>query len=147
MKTNAFHRSKISYSCCWLAAVRTKFLDLKLPNYYLMIWVTFFCEIWGGAVRPNPEGRIIENRKAEFDRKAENISSLISAQYINIFICCNNHLVYHDMLMGEQRLCSFYIFGRLIKFGLSVFYLFGRLVNYSAVRFYIYSAIRIRPYG
>ena len=45
----------------------------------------------GGSIRPNPEGRIIENRKAEFfwplgrnrkaefDRKAENIRSLISA--------------------------------------------------------------------
>ena len=53
----------------------------------------------GGSIRPNPEGRIIENRKAEFywplgqnskakfDPKAENISTLISAFYNNIFIC------------------------------------------------------------
>ena len=36
----------------------------------------------GGSVRPNPEGRIIENRKAKFDCKAQIITVIISAQYI-----------------------------------------------------------------
>ena len=45
-----------------------------------------------------PVGR---NRKAEFDRKAENQSTLISAQYINIFFCYENHLVYHDVLIEK----------------------------------------------
>ena len=46
--------------------------------------------------RPNkrkPEERILltirPNPKAQFHLKAENKSSLISAQYINIFICYN----------------------------------------------------------
>ena len=66
---------------------------------------------WGHQAesgRPNnrkPEGQILftirPNRKAKFDRKAENTSSLISAQYINIFICSNNHLVYHDVLIEK----------------------------------------------
>ena len=62
----------------------------------------------GGSFRPNrrkPEGRILltirPNREAEFDRKAENISSLISASYINIFICYKNHLVYHNVLIEK----------------------------------------------
>ena len=44
-----------------------------------------------GSIRPNPEGQIIENRKAEFywplgqNRKAENLSTLISAQYIIVW--------------------------------------------------------------
>ena len=39
------------------------------------------------------------NQKAEFDHKAENKGSVISAQYINIFICYKRHLVYHDVLI------------------------------------------------
>ena len=48
----------------------------------------------GGSFRPNNiklEGQILltirPNSKAEFDRKAQNMSSLNSAQYINSFIC------------------------------------------------------------
>ena len=33
----------------------------------------------GGSIRPNPEGGIIKNQKAEFDRKAENSTSVIPA--------------------------------------------------------------------
>ena len=67
-----------------------------------------------GYIRPNvpdsgrPNDRIQEgwilltirpNRKAEFDRKAENLGSVISTQYINIFICYKNHLVHHNVLI------------------------------------------------
>ena len=101
------------------------------------------CNNRGGSIRPNPEGWIIENRKAEFfwplgqnrkaeyDRKAENQSTLISAQYINI-------------LSGNW---TTYISGLMVKFGLPVFYHFGLMVKNSAFQFSYDSAFRIRPNG
>ena len=85
------------------------FIRLELNSFWLaQLFFNFFRSpyfkrdshelIRGGSIRPNPEGRIIENqkakffwplgqnRKAEFDSKAENQSTLISAQYINIFL-------------------------------------------------------------
>ena len=101
------------------------------------------CNNRGGSIRPNPEGWIIENRKAEFfwplgqnrkaeyDRKAENQSTLISAQYINI-------------LSGNW---TTYISGLMVKFGLPVFYHFGLMVKNSAFQFSYDPAFRIRPNG
>ena len=61
---------------------------MKIPKHFKG---KYYIAKWGGSIRLNPEGQIIENRKAkfyeplgqnrkaEFDRKSENISSLIYA--------------------------------------------------------------------
>ena len=72
------------------------------------------------------------NRKAKFDRKAENVSSLISAQYI-----CSNTSAYYI-----KHVVIYWV----DKFSLLVFYLFGPLLIIFGPPVFIYSAIRIRPY-
>ena len=94
-------------------------------------FVMVFCWRWvhkAESGRPNnrkPEGQILltirPNRKAKFDCKAKNIGSLISAQYINIYI--EQELLYLIIWpygkIRPSRLLSFRPYGK--KFSLSVF--------------------------
>ena len=112
-------------------------------QFEIEIKIVYFYSNWsirGGSVRPNLEGQIIKNwkaenkktrrpnGKAEFDHKGKNLTNIIHTKYIYVNV------------LGQYYTCSLFFYGLVVKFSLSVwpsvFFFFGFPV-------FIFSAFRI----